>query len=50
MNGVESLGVWEQAAAVIGTVLLEAVVLYVGYGALERLVGSKIIGAIRGDQ
>jgi hypothetical protein len=48
--GVESLGGWGQAVAVIGVVLLEAVVLYVGYGALERLVGPRIIDAIRGDQ
>jgi len=50
MIGVESLGGSGQAAAVIGIVLLEAIVLYVGYGALEKLVGSKIIATIRGDQ
>jgi len=50
MFGVESLGGWTQAATIIGIVLLEAIVLYVGYGALERLVGSRIIAAIRGDQ
>ena len=50
MFGVESLGAWGQAAAVIGIVLLEAVVLYVGYGALEKFLGSKIIAAIRGDR
>jgi hypothetical protein len=48
--GIESLGGWGQAATVIGIVLLEAVVLYVGYGALEKLVGSKIIAAIRGNE
>ena len=50
MIGVESLGGWGQAATVIGIVLLEAIVLYVGYGTLEKLVGSRIIAAIRGDQ
>lgn len=50
MIGVESLGGWGQAATVIGIVLLEAVVLYVGYGALEKLVGSRIVAAVRGDR
>ncbi|WP_185977381.1 DUF7512 family protein [Haloglomus irregulare] len=49
MIGIESLG-WGQAATVIGIVLLEAIVLYVGYGALEKLLGSKLTAAIRGDQ
>jgi hypothetical protein len=49
MLGVESLGGWAQAAVVIGLVLVEAIVLYVGYGALERLVGSAITDAIRGE-
>ncbi|NHN49218.1 hypothetical protein G9464_16690 [Halostella sp. JP-L12] len=49
MIGVESLGGWSQAAAVIGAVLLEAIVLYVGYGALERFLGPSITDAIRGD-
>lgn len=49
MLGVESLGGWTQAAVVIGLVLVEAIVLYVGYGALERLVGSTITDAIRGE-
>jgi hypothetical protein len=50
MIGIETLGGWGHAAAVIGIVLLEAVVLYVGYGVLETLLGSKIMAAIRGDQ
>jgi hypothetical protein len=50
MIGAESLSGWGQAATVIGIVLLEAIVLYVGYGALEKLVGPKVIAAIRGDQ
>lgn len=49
MFGIESLGSWTQAGTVIGLVLLEAIVLYVGYGELERLVGPRITGAIRGE-
>lgn len=49
MFGIESLGGWTQAGVVIGLVLLEAVVLYVGYGGLERLVGSRITDTIRGE-
>lgn len=49
MIGIESLDGWLQAGTVIGIVLLEAIVLYVGYGVLERLVGSTITGAIRSD-
>jgi hypothetical protein len=37
------------AALLIGVVLVEAVVLYVGYGALERVLGPTITDAIRGD-
>jgi hypothetical protein len=32
-----------QAAALIGVVLLEAMVLYVAYGALEQAVGQRLI-------
>jgi hypothetical protein len=49
MFGVESLGGWTQAGTVIGLVLLEAIVLYVGYGGLERLVGPRITDTIRGE-
>jgi hypothetical protein len=48
MIGIESVAGWSQAATVIGLVLLEAIVLYVGYGVLERFVGPTITGAIRG--
>lgn len=32
-----------QALAVIGLVLLEAVILYVGYGAIEEAVGPAVL-------
>jgi hypothetical protein len=41
--------VWDpQAAFVVGVVLFEAVVLYVGYGGLSRLVGPRLLAAIAG--
>nr|WP_092812803.1 hypothetical protein [Halopenitus malekzadehii] len=40
---------WDPVAArLIGTVLLEAIVLYVGYAGLERLVGPAILNALVG--
>ncbi|WP_331234613.1 DUF7512 family protein [Natronorarus salvus] len=39
-----------QAALLIGIVLLEAIVLYVGYGGVERLVGPRLLALLtRGD-
>ncbi|WP_306060618.1 DUF7512 family protein [Natronococcus wangiae] len=35
-----------QAGALVGAVLLEAVGLYVGYGALERVAAEPIIESI----
>ncbi|WP_254839753.1 DUF7512 family protein [Natronomonas marina] len=49
MIGIESFGGWTQAGRVIGLVLVEAIVLYVGYGLLESVVGPTITDAIRGD-
>ena len=49
MFGLESLSGWTQAAAIIGIVLLEAIVLYVAYGGLESLLGPTITDMIRGD-
>jgi hypothetical protein len=49
MFGLETLDGWAQAVAVMGIVLVEAIALYVGYGALERLLGPRITNAIRGD-
>jgi len=49
MFGIESLSGPSGAVVLIGLVLLEALVLYVGYGALERFLGPKIAKALRGD-
>jgi len=41
--------VWDpQAAFVVGVVLLEAIVLHVGYGGLSRLVGPRLLATIAG--
>jgi hypothetical protein len=48
MFGIESLGGNVQAAALIGIVLLEAAVLYVGYGALESALARRVTDLIRG--
>jgi len=48
MFGLESLSGSAQAVAIVGLVLAEAIVLYVGYGALSNTVGSAVIGAVGG--
>jgi hypothetical protein len=50
MAGLE-VPTWDpQTALLIGTILLEAVVLYVGYGALERLLGSHVMKLLVGGE
>jgi hypothetical protein len=49
MFGIETLSGNALAAALVGLVLVEAAVLYVGYGALERLVGEQIVRLLRGE-
>ncbi|MFD1563936.1 hypothetical protein ACFR99_10280 [Haloarchaeobius amylolyticus] len=49
MSGIESLSGNAQAVALVGLVLLEAIVLYVGYGSLEQLLGEYVVGLLRGD-
>jgi hypothetical protein len=49
MFGVETAAGPAGAGVVIGIVLLEALVLYVGYGTLERLLGPVLTDAIRGE-
>lgn len=46
---IESLGLASaaQAASVVGLILLEAIVLYVGYGYVEDWTGPRIIETIR---
>jgi hypothetical protein len=36
-----------QAGALIGAVLLEAMILYVGYGFVEQVVGNRLIEQIK---
>lgn len=36
-----------EAALLIGVVLLEAIVLYVGYGAVEQVFGQMVIERIK---
>jgi len=49
MFGIESLSGNAHAAALVGLVLLEAIALYVGYGALERVLGKHVIDLVRGE-
>lgn len=43
MSGLE-VPTWDpETALLIGTILLEAVILYVGYGVLEQLVGPHLM-------
>jgi hypothetical protein len=49
MFGIESLSGSTQAAATVGLVLAEAILLYVGYGALGRTVGPRVIEAVGGE-
>ena len=49
MFGIESLSGNAQAATLVGLVLLEAMVLYVGYGALEQALGEYVVGLLRGE-
>ena len=48
MFGIETLTGPAYSAAIVGLVLVEAMVLYVGYGGLTRVVGTHITNAIGG--
>ena len=48
MLGFESLSGNLLAATLIGLVLAEAIVLYVGYGILESSLGKRVTDLIRG--
>lgn len=42
---------WDpQTALLIGAILLEAIVLYVGYGKLEQLVGPRLMKFLVGGE
>ncbi|WP_170977226.1 DUF7512 family protein [Halorussus salinisoli] len=49
MFGIETVSGPAGAALLIGVVLLEAILLYVGYGILERLFGPTITELLRGE-
>lgn len=50
MSGLE-IPTWDpETALLIGTILLEAIVLYVGYGGLERLVGPRLMELLVGGE
>lgn len=46
MFGLETASGIDGAMLVVGVVLLEAIVLYLGYGLLERVFGKIIINAV----
>ncbi|WP_336359497.1 DUF7512 family protein [Haladaptatus sp. ZSTT2] len=49
MFGIETLPATVQAAATVGFVLSEALVLYVGYGTLTSLAGPTLNETVQGD-
>ena len=49
MLGLETLAGPAHAGALVGAVLVEAMVLYVGYGVLVRTVGGTVTDALRGE-
>jgi hypothetical protein len=49
MFGIETLGPNAQAAALVGIVLVKAVVLYVVYGWLESTFGPSITRVLQGQ-
>ncbi|WP_191967054.1 MULTISPECIES: hypothetical protein [Haloferax] len=49
MFGIETLGGTSQAAALVGLVFVEAMVLYVGYGVLESVLGPAVMKLLGGE-
>jgi hypothetical protein len=49
MFGIESLSGNGQAVVLVGLVLVEAIILYIGYGALEQILGPTVAGILRGE-
>jgi len=47
--GIESLSGTGRAVALVGTVLVEALVLYTGYGGLASIVGPRVVDTLRND-
>lgn len=50
MLGIESVAAAVEAATLIGLILLEAILLYIGYGALERLARPAMRTVLIPDQ
>lgn len=50
MVGVESIMATLEAGSSVGLVLVEAIVLYVGYGALTRVAGPIVKNAMIGEK
>jgi hypothetical protein len=48
MSGLEGLSGNALAAALVGLVLVEAIVLHVGYGILESALGRRVTEFVRG--
>jgi hypothetical protein len=48
MFGLENATGIDGALLVVGVVLVEAIILYVGYGILERVFGPAIVDALSG--
>lgn len=49
MFGIETLSGTAHAVAIVGLVLVEAMLLYVGYGALEGTLGARLTSVLRGQ-
>ncbi|SHL22542.1 hypothetical protein SAMN05444342_3336 [Haladaptatus paucihalophilus DX253] len=49
MFGIESLSGNLHAAAIVGLVFSEALVLYAGYGVATGALASVVVNAIRGE-
>ncbi|GAB7093505.1 hypothetical protein JCM30237_06570 [Halolamina litorea] len=49
MFGLENATGLQGAGLVMGVVLLEAIILYIGYGALERLFGPTLVKMVSGE-
>lgn len=49
MFGLETLTGTAQAAATVGLVLAEAIVLYVSYGAISSVAGAAVLDLVGGD-
>ena len=48
MFGLENASGIGGAVLVVGIVLIEAIILYAGYGILERVFGPALVDAVRG--